>query len=77
MNYDIKIVLVLFTGTNYFLNFKGLVIFAACAVFTGLTYNRKQLLIVNENFHYSFYLAWASGAVFIIAGSIICRAGSV
>ncbi|CAK8683751.1 uncharacterized protein LOC143461773 [Clavelina lepadiformis] len=48
----------------------GLLVFAACGTYTALNISNNQLVdaFTDNTFQYSFYLAWVSGLMFIIAG---------
>ncbi|XP_002130780.2 claudin domain-containing protein 2-like [Ciona intestinalis] len=49
--------------------FGGLVILAACAVYTALNFADFV------TFGYSFYLGWVSGAIYILTGALLGCAG--
>jgi len=59
----------------------GLIIFAACATFTGLNYTsgyiiQNDLLTIGSSpFHYSFYFGWISGFFYLLSGVFAVIAG--
>ncbi|CAK8683750.1 uncharacterized protein LOC143464402 [Clavelina lepadiformis] len=46
----------------------GVLVFAACGTFTGLNYSTEGNSTRFGSFHFSFYLGWVSGLMFIMSG---------